>query len=153
MPERKVRRFAEYVNLGIGHPLAFVLASVQTLLWTILVLATSFDPHGFWFLYFATAVSYVTQFTLTLVGLSAKREARLAADEGARSIRLLQQSLENQHASLGALDALLKSRALLFDDMRQAIDLLLRGQDEQDAVLELLKQHDHWERHGGKLRR
>ena len=153
MPEKKVRRFAEWVNLGIGHPLAFVLASVQTLLWTILVLATSFDPHGFWFLYFATAVSYVTQFTLTLVGLSAKRDAARAADEGARSIRLLHQSLENQQASLGALDALMTSRSVLFADMSQALQLLQRGQDEQDELLELLREHDEWERQGDKTSR
>lgn len=95
----RILRFAEWVNRLIGHPLMFIAALIQTSIWTCAVLMTHFDPHGFWFLYSATAVSYVTQFTLTLVGLSAKDEAGRSADES-------HQALETLHAAVSVLTEL-----------------------------------------------
>lgn len=119
---------AELVNEAIGHPIAFMLALVQTGVWTALVLRGGFDPHGFWYLYTATAVSYVTQFTLTLVGLSAKREAA-KADASAR------EALTALLATMKAVEALIATVRLeereRGEQMDQAISEIHDLLDEQ----------------------
>lgn len=104
-----IRRLAEGINEAIGHPVAFVLATLQTLIWTAIVLTTHADPHGFWFLYMATAISYITQFTLTLVAVQGKKEARHAAELSERNLEQQTTLLENQQATMMALQAVVLS--------------------------------------------
>ena len=72
-------------------------------------LTTHADPHGFWFLYMATAISYITQFTLTLVAVQGKKEAKHAAELAERNLKQQTTLLENQQATMVALQAVVLS--------------------------------------------
>lgn len=102
-------RFAEWINEVIGHPVTFLVALVGTDIWTGFILTTHFDPHGFWFLYLATAVSFVTQFTLTLVGLQAKREAHFAAERAAEGARRQEETQRAILATMSAVHAIVQA--------------------------------------------
>lgn len=119
---RAVTRLAEAVNEVVGHPVAFLLALIQTALWTVMiVLYPHLDPHGFWFLYSATAVSYVTQFTLTLVGLTAKKEAQRSADQSAKNSEASLVLMHTIHALVEAVQADIASRDEGLDDQLEDI--------------------------------
>lgn len=120
--EARVTRFAEGINEVIGHPLTFVVALIQTLVWTVIAVVTTLDKHGFWFLYFATAVSYVTQFTLTLVSLQAKREARNAAELAAMSEKRTLELLVAVHAAVTGMRALLQAIKHEMDENDEILD-------------------------------
>lgn len=135
--ETATERFAEFVNRVVGHPVSFVLSTLQTIGWTVIVLTTHADPHGFWFLYLATAVSYVTQFTLTLVGLTAKREAQRAADESKRAademhelLQTISSGINEELRSSEFLEELGRNQA---DTLRAILMILDRIEENQDA--------------------
>jgi uncharacterized membrane protein len=108
---RAVTALAGLVNDVVGHPVTFAAATVQTIVWTVVVLTTHLDPHGFWFLYVATAFSYVTQFTLTLVGLTAKREAGRAADDSRETLAAVLATMKATEALIVAVRAEEAARA------------------------------------------
>ena len=122
----RVTALAEGVNEVIGHPFAFVLAVLQTLIWTAFVIETPYDRHGFWFLYVATAISYVTQFTLTLVGLSAKREAQSASRTSHETLAAILTALHAIRELVNELQTDVEERDEAFErDLDELQDLLV----------------------------
>ena len=58
-----LKRVAERFTDWLASPLALLQAIIITLPWLVVV-AVGWDPHGFWFLFFATLISFLTQFPL-----------------------------------------------------------------------------------------
>lgn len=55
----------------------------------IAAIGLGWDPHGFWFLFVATLVSFVTQFTLAYQNEQARRADELTLRNQADMMRLL----------------------------------------------------------------
>lgn len=118
-----VDRLVEGFNDWLASRAAFVQTTLLTLAWTVAVVL-GWDPHGFVFLYFATAVSFVTQATLAIIARRAQAEARIATEQNAHAEKiqfamlkeidaqteLLEQQLQNQADTLRALLTLLEQR-------------------------------------------
>lgn len=127
-----VTRLAEGVNEVVGHPIAFLLATIQTIAWTALViLHPQLDPHGFWFLYTATAISYVTQFTLTLVGLSSKKEAKRAAEESRRTLEAGLATMRTVHELVGTVKTMVGEIGEQVSEVDREIDQQLEELNER----------------------
>ena len=72
-PRRTSGRAVVLFNDWLGSVAGFAQAILITLAWTLIV-GLGLDKHGFWFLYFATAVSFITQFNLAIIGRRSSRK-------------------------------------------------------------------------------
>lgn len=63
-------------------------AAVVTGLW-VLAIEHGLDPHGFWFLFVATLISFITQFTIAFQNEQASHTLDLALRNQADTMRLL----------------------------------------------------------------
>jgi low affinity Fe/Cu permease len=72
----------------LASPIGFVQACVVTVLWCVAI-AHGLDHHGFWFLFVATLISFVTQFTIAFQNEQASEALDLALRNQADTMRLL----------------------------------------------------------------
>lgn len=63
---------AERFTDWLASPAALIQGLALTLPWLVLV-GLGVDPHGFWFLFFATILSFLTQFPLAYAARRAER--------------------------------------------------------------------------------
>lgn len=71
-PDRLAARFTDW----LASPAALIQGILVTLPWLAIVFL-GFDKHGFWFLFFATLVSFITQFPLAYAARRAEQHSAL----------------------------------------------------------------------------
>lgn len=108
---------AEAVADWLGSRAAFVQVCAGTLI-SVPLTVFAIDPHGFTFLYVATALSLVTQVPLAMIGVKARLEAQQAEIASALALA------EIEHA-LDILEAQDQTQA----DMLRAVLALLEASD------------------------
>lgn len=100
----------------LASPAGFLQAVVITVLWCVAI-ARGWDQHGFAFLFFATLISFVTQFTIAFQNEQAASALDLTLRNQAETMRLLvtlakkleQEQEENQDELLEKLEGLAES--------------------------------------------
>lgn len=93
--------------------MGFIQSVVITLLWIPMVLL-GFDMHGFVYLYVATALSLITNFSLAIY-------ARRLQDETAKFEQMVLQLLRNQQDTMLFLIAEAKEQGEQLDDIEEDI--------------------------------
>ena len=151
-------------NRWLASPAGFIQATILTIAWTVAAVL-GVDEHGFWFLYVATAFSFVTQFNLAIFASRAGASARAADDRAYKTLQRmeasddadgeillsLKQALENQKDVLGTLIVLTQAQIQGRTELVRAIATL----DEQvDALNEVAKEaRDRHQRNEELIRR
>lgn len=119
---RSLDRAIAWFNRWLASDAGFVQAFLLTLGWTALIFA-GFDKHGFWFLYFATAVSFITQFSVAIIG-------RRSGDKVDVALQTLLQLARNDEADGDALIAQAEAIGNALEAMSEALmDLQQRPSD------------------------
>lgn len=116
-PSKFIDNLVEKFNGWLSSRGGFVQAVIFTLIWVPLVVY-KVDPHGFIYLYIATAFSTITQFSVAIIAFKAK----IAGDKANEG---LIQMLENQVSTMQFLVELAKE--------------IHKEQEEQTEILEVIQ--------------
>lgn len=107
-------RVVHAFNAWIGSIQGVIFGLVTTLV-SVPLVVFHVDRNGFDSLYYMTAVSYLTQFTLTLAAIQLHRE-------GAKHERLVVQMLKNQADTMTFLIAAVKDQGELLEEIHDEVE-------------------------------
>lgn len=122
----------------LGSRAAFVQIMLVTVA-SVPLTVTAIDPHGFYFLYVATALSLVTQVPLAMIGQRAREEAIKAEEAASRMEEAQLQLLRNQSDTLAAMLELVRAANVMDEQNRETLRVLAGAGDQRRDLLQTVQ--------------
>jgi len=122
-------------NRWLASPAGFVQATILTIAWTVAAVL-GVDEHGFWFLYVATAFSFVTQFNLAIFASRASAAARAADEQAFETLQRMEASDDADEEILLSLKQTLENQQTM---IQAVVELVQEGVAARHALNEALQ--------------
>ncbi len=122
---RIVNSAIEAFNDWLGSEAGLIQGVVLTIVWTVAAFV-GVDRHGFAFLYFATALSFITQFNIAIIG---RRSSRKVDD----ALETIDRVVDEVYVTTQALVQLAQNEATIQDALASQSEAIIAALNELRA--------------------